>query len=203
MKSLKNESGRSMVEMLGVLAIIGVLSVGGIAGYRTAMERMYLNKALEVADRFALMMENEFADWDNSYYNDGTACRPTLECTECMKEDTEYFCSQYGKEYCSNFSNIADDCYWGNAWRLVGSGGFTISHTEASDVNLGFATGFENQSLCEEMLTRILNQPFYQQHLKMFGMSGTYSKPKPEWIKEACSFSTKNHKTTVFIRVGK
>ena len=30
----KNEqSGRSMVEMLGVLAIIGVLSVGGIAGY--------------------------------------------------------------------------------------------------------------------------------------------------------------------------
>ena len=30
----KNEqTGRSMVEMLGVLAIIGVLSVGGIAGY--------------------------------------------------------------------------------------------------------------------------------------------------------------------------
>ena len=28
-----NENGRSMVEMLGVLAIIGVLSVGGIAGY--------------------------------------------------------------------------------------------------------------------------------------------------------------------------
>lgn len=33
MKLLKNEqSGRSMVEILGVLAIIGVLSVGGIAG---------------------------------------------------------------------------------------------------------------------------------------------------------------------------
>ena len=27
------ESGRSMVEMLGVLAVIGVLSIGGIAGY--------------------------------------------------------------------------------------------------------------------------------------------------------------------------
>ena len=27
----KNESGRSMVEMLGVLSIIGVLSVGGIS----------------------------------------------------------------------------------------------------------------------------------------------------------------------------
>jgi len=34
---LKSESGRSMVEMLGVLAVIGVLSIGGIAGYRMAM----------------------------------------------------------------------------------------------------------------------------------------------------------------------
>lgn len=32
------EKGRSMIEMLGVLAIIGVLSVGGIAGYSKAME---------------------------------------------------------------------------------------------------------------------------------------------------------------------
>ena len=31
------QTGRSMVEMLGVLAIIGVLSVGGIAGYSKAM----------------------------------------------------------------------------------------------------------------------------------------------------------------------
>ncbi len=34
------QSGRSMIEMLGVLAIIGVLSVGGIAGFTKAM-RMY------------------------------------------------------------------------------------------------------------------------------------------------------------------
>ena len=38
------EKGRSMVEMLGVLAIIGVLSVGGIAGYSKAMEKYKLNK---------------------------------------------------------------------------------------------------------------------------------------------------------------
>ena len=34
-----NSFGRSMIEMLGVLAIIGVLSVGGIAGYSKAMEK--------------------------------------------------------------------------------------------------------------------------------------------------------------------
>lgn len=39
-----NQSGRSMVEMLGVLAIIGVLSVGVIAGYSNAMFKYKQNK---------------------------------------------------------------------------------------------------------------------------------------------------------------
>jgi len=39
--------GRSMIEMLGVLAIIGVLSVGGIAGYSKAMTKYRINKAIE------------------------------------------------------------------------------------------------------------------------------------------------------------
>ena len=37
-------AGRSMIEMLGVLAIVGVLSVGGIAGYSKAMSAYKLNK---------------------------------------------------------------------------------------------------------------------------------------------------------------
>ena len=41
-----NQSGRSMIEMLGVLAIIGVLSVGGIAGYTKAMSKYKINKCL-------------------------------------------------------------------------------------------------------------------------------------------------------------
>ena len=40
-------TGRSMVEMLGVLAIIGVLSVGAIAGYSKAMTKYKLNKHME------------------------------------------------------------------------------------------------------------------------------------------------------------
>lgn len=42
-----NESGRSMIEMLGVLAIIGVLSVGGIAGYSKAMGKHRVNKSID------------------------------------------------------------------------------------------------------------------------------------------------------------
>ena len=44
---MKTQSGRSMVEMLGVLAIIGVLSVGAIAGYSKAMMKHRLNKYSE------------------------------------------------------------------------------------------------------------------------------------------------------------
>ncbi len=44
---MKSENGRSMVEMLGVLAIIGVLSVGAIAGYSKAMFKYKLNKQSE------------------------------------------------------------------------------------------------------------------------------------------------------------
>ncbi|MBR1600348.1 MAG: hypothetical protein IJ677_02085 [Alphaproteobacteria bacterium] len=39
-----DESGRSMIEMLGVIAIIGILTVGGIAGYSKAMEKWRINK---------------------------------------------------------------------------------------------------------------------------------------------------------------
>ncbi len=46
-KIINNQSGRSMVEMLGVLAIIGVLSIGGVAGYAMAMQKFRTNQAIE------------------------------------------------------------------------------------------------------------------------------------------------------------
>ena len=49
----KQESGRSMVEMLGVLAIIGVLSIGGIAGYMLSMNRFRANNMIDKAGKFA------------------------------------------------------------------------------------------------------------------------------------------------------
>ena len=50
-----NESGRSMVEMLGVLAIIGVLSIGGIAGYTLAMNRYRANEIMNAAAQVSIV----------------------------------------------------------------------------------------------------------------------------------------------------
>ncbi len=54
-KKLKSQSGRSMVEMLGVLAIIGVLSVGGIAGYSLSMRRHRANQIVDHISKLALI----------------------------------------------------------------------------------------------------------------------------------------------------
>lgn len=47
MKHYFNQTGRSMIEMLGVLAIVGVLSIGGIAGYTKAMLKYKATKLTE------------------------------------------------------------------------------------------------------------------------------------------------------------
>ena len=52
----KEEQGRSMVEMLGVLAVVGVLSVGGIAGYTYAMNKHYANELLAGASERAVLV---------------------------------------------------------------------------------------------------------------------------------------------------
>ena len=44
--NFKTESGRSMVEMLGTLAIIGVLSIGGIMGYSYGMDKYRANETI-------------------------------------------------------------------------------------------------------------------------------------------------------------
>lgn len=55
MKELQN--GRSMIEMLGVLAIIGVLSIGGLAGYTMAMNRHRANTILDFASRCVVVAQ--------------------------------------------------------------------------------------------------------------------------------------------------
>ena len=44
-----------MIEMLGVFAIIGILSVGGIAGYSKAIERHRIN---ETVTKITLIAQN-------------------------------------------------------------------------------------------------------------------------------------------------
>lgn len=78
---MKNEckisSGRSMAEMLGVLAIIGVLSVGGIAGYSKAMMQFRINKTMSQVSYIASTLRTLFGTKDD-YTPLGTDTNITL-----------------------------------------------------------------------------------------------------------------------------
>ena len=53
------ESGRSMVEMLGVLAVMGIISIGGLYGYTYAMKRHRANELLNEANKRAVMVASQ------------------------------------------------------------------------------------------------------------------------------------------------
>ena len=58
------ENGRSMVEMLGVLAIVGILSAGALKGYSNAMFKHKMNKTIDETTKiFQRFEELNEKDW--------------------------------------------------------------------------------------------------------------------------------------------
>lgn len=101
-----SQSGRSMVEMLGVLAIIGVLSVGGIAGYKTAMDMYKKNQLREIINAF----EFSVAEADNKDF-----CTPYDQPNSSLvafQKATEYLC-QFLSNKCSSFDTTKENESYG------------------------------------------------------------------------------------------
>ncbi len=85
------QSGRSMVEMLGVLAIIGVLSVGAIAGYSKAMFKYKLNKqATQIGYILDYMIANQDALKGAEFQLKNILNKLGILPNEMIKDNTEY-----------------------------------------------------------------------------------------------------------------
>ena len=54
MKCLKNENGRTLVEMIGVLGLIGLLTVGGMTWYGESLSKVKANDLLTEVRKRAL-----------------------------------------------------------------------------------------------------------------------------------------------------
>ena len=84
------QQGRSMIEMLGVLAIIGVLSIGGIAGYSKAMTKYRVNKTADQISQLAQNIRTLYASQKNySTLNENVIKKAHLA-PEDMYENTNY-----------------------------------------------------------------------------------------------------------------
>ena len=83
-----NQFGRSMIEMLGVLAIIGVLSVGGIAGYSKAMTKYRINKTADQVSQLAQNIRTLYASQKNYSTLNETVIKKAHLAPEDMYENT-------------------------------------------------------------------------------------------------------------------
>ena len=61
----QNENGRSMIEMLGVLAIVGVLSVLGLAAYNKAISKYKCNQTIHYITQIAQQTRIAFGSQRN------------------------------------------------------------------------------------------------------------------------------------------
>ncbi len=97
------QSGRSMVEMLGVLAIIGVLSVGAIAGYSKAMLKYKLNQHAQAVN---MLINNVLAIKDKLEHSGDNTSRYNLLLDKAnMLPDGIFFNSN---------TNLLEDRYFKN-----------------------------------------------------------------------------------------
>ncbi len=112
-----NQSGRSMIEMLGVLAIIGVLSAGGIAGYTMAMATFKSNKAMD-------MVQIISAQAKQLYGNDFTG----------ISESTMYSLGYLSSEYMKPGSTTVAQSPFGTALVIGSATPFDTFTITVSDV---------------------------------------------------------------------
>ncbi len=99
----QNQQGRSMVEMLGVLAIIGVLSIGGIAGYRWAMDKHMANQVLYEMNlnsaQLAMLLQK------------GNSHGITLSLGSPYDDNKTFKTIDYGFEYgCGDSTSLGHEC---------------------------------------------------------------------------------------------
>ena len=137
-------TGRSMVEMLGVLAIIGVLSVGAIAGYSKAMMKYKLNKHAEQLNTVINAVARNVHSFDNIKQG-GTYLTPYFIKmgeipTEMIKQ---------------NQTNLIYDIF-GQAWEVFigGNQGNSIYLSSYSDKGASALTtkSADNLEICKNIL---------------------------------------------------
>ena len=148
------QSGRSMIEMLGVLAIVGVLSVGGIAGYSKAMQKYRTNKTIEQVTQIINGVRTLYSQQKN-YEGISTKYSGPIRKAKILPESAwestdsdpknpfggEYYVASasYNKDASLRLSNIPDDACvelatqdWG-----AGEGLFAVAIHNSGDVERG------------------------------------------------------------------
>ena len=97
-------SGRSMVEIIGVLAIAGLLSIGGIVGFRHAMHKNYANELTDEVNKRAYLCSSTL-----SIDPKNTDIQKSFEPTAVTTPGVNYALNLYGDFFGIVASNIEEN----------------------------------------------------------------------------------------------
>lgn len=178
----KEQSGRSMVEMLGVLAIIGVLSVGGIAGYRYAMTRIEVNNILE-AFRFIHMATFAAYHKPNSFTSCCSFDSVGLEgdyMSGCDQNGADWRAQQRDEiksylpaSYCA--TEVVGYCMlegheWSDRNKKLGWKVYPIIRSNQPVMAISMYLPDKNkQAVCPDVIRGVISDPVYRENLRGFG----------------------------------
>jgi Tfp pilus assembly protein PilE len=138
--------GRSMIEMLGVLAIIGVLSVGGIAGYSKAMMKVKINKTINQVSQISANIRTLYASQKNYSGLNDTVIKKAKIISDDMIGASHSSISRNGYDIPeTNTTNVFGGGFWVVPW---------ISN-DSWDLGSGFAIVLNGipEDACMELLT--------------------------------------------------
>jgi len=171
-----------MVEMLGVLAIIGLLSIVGIAGYKKAMNRSHANELMDMA----MKLWNENQAWYLSH-PDATASNGSL-CSNAIPETVAETSSSPWRTYC-NRRNMG----WKKpGWATLDSFGVRVnmvySNTASSNTAYFLAfTGVGSCEICDEL------KPLLEKHAfsaYSYRVRNTATDARPHGLVATCLVGT-------------
>ena len=178
-----NQTGRSMVEMLGVLAIIGMLSIGGVASYRYAMQQITINQTIDYFSQIYNAIQSSLINKNSSLHCCSGSNAPQNDCKNSgpwYDEQYDEICTLITPKLCTSYKTTHP--------------GFTIHENSPEKrmtwtyrtiiqyVNCGAINGlkngssysyigltFYNQNLCDKVLQAILSSPVYTENLIAVG----------------------------------
>ena len=153
-------SGRSMVEMLGVLAIIGVLSVGAIAGYSKAMMKHKLNKQTHqltsIINGVLATFANDTLQMPHNTYFKDTLIKLDIIPAEMIKDNSDKVYDAMGNPIAVGWETVT-------YWPFKARGGFFKLHIGNNSTVINYDTCRNILELSRDMHASIWQTHFIYQ----------------------------------------
>lgn len=93
-----NEYGRSMIEMLGILAIIAMISAGSLAGYSKGMRRYRLNEMISQTAQMVVNIRGLYGNQDSyASLDDTTAVQYNIVTERMVGEGSTLYNPYHGR----------------------------------------------------------------------------------------------------------